>query len=259
MKSSIEKFEQFDEIVFKDRNKNYGAFSLRKNYKRHLIISIIISASVFLTSASIPLVASYLNCAKILTKIDDKTRIITTFKPPVNDAVVMPPSPPSSLDKLVKECANGSFRVTDDTVSSEPVFIGLTFTGVSDTGIFDTTAIMSIKWSKAIEQVDTHVHIGVEEIPEFPGGEEARTKFLKKNIIYPEREKSYDIQGQVVVGFVVEKDGTFTNINIIKSVSPGIDEEAIRVVKIMPPWNPGKQNGNIVRCQMSIPIRFVLN
>lgn len=98
----------------------------------------------------------------------------------------------------------------------------------------------------------------VEAMPEFPGGESARIEFLRSNIKYPQIAKESGIQGKVYVTFVVERDGSVTDVQILRGIGGGCDEEAVRVVKIMPKWNPGKQRNKPVRVQFNMPIVFQL-
>ena len=98
----------------------------------------------------------------------------------------------------------------------------------------------------------------VESFPEFKGGEEARLKFLKENLIYPEEAKKQKIEGKVVVEFIVEEDGSLTDIQILKSVSPILDEEVLRIVRLMPKWKPAEQKGKPVRRKQTMPITFSL-
>jgi TonB family protein len=99
----------------------------------------------------------------------------------------------------------------------------------------------------------------VEEMPSFPGGDEARVRFMIENIKYPENAKKNGIQGKVFVQFIVEKDGKITNVKVIRGFNKECDEEAVRVIKLMPKWNPGKQKGQAVRVQFVLPIKFALD
>jgi periplasmic protein TonB len=99
----------------------------------------------------------------------------------------------------------------------------------------------------------------VQEMPEYTGGENARMKFLANNIKYPELARKEAVSGKVYVGFVVEKDGSISNVKVIRGVGSGCDEESIRVIKAMPKWKPGKQKGKTVRVQFYLPIIFNLN
>ncbi len=97
----------------------------------------------------------------------------------------------------------------------------------------------------------------VEQMPEYIGGESARNKFIQENIVYP-RKKSERISGTCYITFVVEKDGSVTGVKLLRGISGGADydEEAMRVIAMMPNWIPGKQNGKLVRVQYNIPIKF---
>jgi TonB family protein len=98
----------------------------------------------------------------------------------------------------------------------------------------------------------------VEEQPGFPGGDEARIKFLQSNLKYPEEAKELGIQGEVYMTFVVETDGSLTDIKVLRGIGGGCDEEAIRIIKNMPKWIPGKQRGVPIRVQFNLPINFRL-
>ncbi len=100
--------------------------------------------------------------------------------------------------------------------------------------------------------------IAVEENPQFPGGNTARVRYLANNIKYPKTARELGIQGTVYLSFIVEKDGSVTNVEILRGIGYGCDEEALRVVRDMPKWKPGKQREKPVRVQFSMPVRFVL-
>ena len=99
----------------------------------------------------------------------------------------------------------------------------------------------------------------VEVMPQFPGGQIAMLKYLMENIKYPEQAMKEGIQGRVTVRFIVEKDGSISNVKPVLSVHPLLDKEAVRVVKSMPKWSPGKQKGKPVRVQFNVPVMFKLN
>ena len=99
----------------------------------------------------------------------------------------------------------------------------------------------------------------VEDKPSFPGGADALLKFLRENVKYPAMAKEAGFTGTVIISFLIEKDGTITNIKIVNSISGGCNEEAIRVVKLMPKWIPAKQKGKSIRSQFQIPLFFYLS
>ena len=105
---------------------------------------------------------------------------------------------------------------------------------------------------------EEEIFVAIEQQAEFPGGQGALMKFLSNNIRYPESAQQNDIQGRVIVKFVVEKDGSIGNVTVVKGVDRDLDREAIRVVKKMPRWQPGKNNGVAVRSYFNLPVTFRL-
>ena len=98
----------------------------------------------------------------------------------------------------------------------------------------------------------------VEDMPAFPGGMEAMIQFISSNIQYPADAQKQKVDGRVLVNFVVEKDGSITEVKVVKPTFPSLDAEAVRVVKAMPKWKPGYQRGQAVRVQFTMPINFSL-
>ena len=109
------------------------------------------------------------------------------------------------------------------------------------------------------EPEEEEIFMVVEETPEFPGGYEAYMQYLKKNIKYPAICRDNNIQGRVIVSFVVNKDGKIVDAEVVKGVNPSLDKEALRVISTMPNWKPGKQRGKPVRVKYSSPVNFRLN
>lgn len=109
------------------------------------------------------------------------------------------------------------------------------------------------------QEEDDSVFTAVEEHPQFPGGEKARKRYLQENITYPKSARKEGAQGTVYITFIIEKDGSITNVEILRGIHDDIDQEAIRVVKAMPKWIPGTQRGEPVRVQFNMPIRFLLD
>lgn len=128
----------------------------------------------------------------------------------------------------------------------------------------EATALTSIPEYKPIvsneeeEVAEAEIFTVVEESPSFPGGDAARIKFLMDNMKYPQIARESSIQGTVYVTFVVEKNGNVTDVRVLRGIGGGCDEEAVRVIKAMPKWSPGKQRGKAVRVQFNMPIKFTL-
>ena len=107
-------------------------------------------------------------------------------------------------------------------------------------------------------EVENKVFDVVEQMPSFPGGMQALMEYLGNNVKYPVVAQENGVQGRVVVSFVVERDGSITDVKVVRSVDPSLDKEAVRVVKSMPRWIPGKQNGQAVRVKYNVPVAFRL-
>ena len=108
------------------------------------------------------------------------------------------------------------------------------------------------------EEEEQVIHIRVEKMPEFPGGQEALNRFLVRNIKYPLLAQENGIQGRVICQFVVNSDGSIVDIAVVRGVEESLDKEAMRVIKSMPKWTPGRQGGKNVRVKYTLPIRFKL-
>ena len=108
------------------------------------------------------------------------------------------------------------------------------------------------------EEEEQVIHIRVEKMPEFPGGQDALNRFLVRNIKYPLLAQENGIQGRVVCQFVVNSDGSIVDISVVRGVEESLDKEAIRVIQSMPKWTPGRQGGKSVRVKYTLPIRFKL-
>ena len=115
----------------------------------------------------------------------------------------------------------------------------------------DTAQIKSAEPTDKVYQV-------VEQMPTFKGGDAALMKYLSENIKYPEAAEKAGEQGRVVVSFTVEKDGAVADVKVARSVTPTLDAEAVRVIKAMPKWVPGKQDGQLVRVRYNVPVSFKL-
>lgn len=110
---------------------------------------------------------------------------------------------------------------------------------------------------KSVQTEESKIFTVVEESPEFPGGMEALYQFLASNIKYPGHSDQC-VNGKVIVSFVIEKDGSVSDAKVVRKLAPNFDDEALRVVKLMPKWKPGRQDGKPVRVQFNLPINFSL-
>lgn len=161
---------------------------------------------------------------------------------------VPPPLPPQQQFTLLTIVENESEDVSNIDIQAEidestpiPVYI---------------PPVLPVKEEEEI--IETEIFTVVEEQPSFPGGDQARIAYFSKSLKYPPTARELGIMGTVYVSFVVEPNGSISNVKILRGIGGGCDEEAIRVVEGMPLWNPGKQRNKAVRVQFSLPVRFVL-
>jgi protein TonB len=156
------------------------------------------------------------------------------------------PPPPAPIIKRIE-----IIEVPDIEEIKEEITVDL------DIEITEETAIEEIVFEEpVVEEVVDEVFTLVEEYPSFKGGDIAFIKFIQNNLIYPEKARRMGLEGRVFVQFVVEKDGSLTNVLVLKGISGGCNEEAIKVMQNSPKWLAGKQRGRSIRVQMVVPITF---
>lgn len=183
-------------------------------------------------------------------KVEESMFDMTNILPPEEEIEITRPEekieqpPPPQVPQI--EIVEDDVEVDDD----------LTFDDVDQNTAVDDYFVNRVEVEE--EYVEAEIFTIVEEQPSFPGGEAALMEYLGKNISYPPMAKESGIQGTVFVTFVVEPNGSVTNVKILRGIGGGCDEEAVRVVKNMPAWKPGKQRGKPVRVQFNLPIKFVL-
>lgn len=119
--------------------------------------------------------------------------------------------------------------------------------------------LMTVSAQKTVvSQKSQKVFDVVEQMPEYPGGTAALYEYLMENVKYPEDAEKQKVEGRVIASFVVETDGSITDVNAVKQVFPSLDREAVRLLEAMPKWVPGKQNGKVVRVRYTVPVVFKL-
>jgi len=257
MKTNV---DSFDEIVFESRNKEYGAFELRKKYPKRGSIALGISLIILFIAVGVPLIASILKEQENRRYLEKQTQIELENQKKVvrNEVKAPPPPPPPPAVKEVRFTA----PVIVDSVPPDEIMADASDIGANaNSGKVDTTtAITIIEDVKVEEVVEAPMEIfQIQEKPEFPGGDVALNTYLAKNTVYPPMAQEIDLQGTVYIKFVVLKSGKIGDVIILKSVDKLLDDEAVRVVRSLPDWTPGKFNGNAVSVWFIVPIKFKLN
>ena len=269
------------DMVFAGKNKEYGAYQLREGTSgrniKALLILIIAAALVggFLAWKVIEqkqaeeqqAYMEAMELAKLQEQAKKEKKKPEPIKPKVEQKKEIPvaretqkfTAPVIKKDELVKE----ENQVKQMDQLDDKVAVGTE----NKEGVKDRT-VEAVRNDIAVAapppppapkpEVANKVFDVVEEMPSFPGGQGALMAFLSSNIKYPVVAQENGVQGRVIVGFVVEKDGSISDVKVMRSVDPSLDREAQRVVKAMPKWKPGKQNGSAVRVKYTVPVVFRL-
>lgn len=255
----------FDDMVFEGRNKNYGAYFLRQIYEKHVKRASIIAILASVAAISAPFIYNYIQSKlpqeayKIeeVTLLDEPPSIDKTQPPP---PPATPPPPLKSTVQFVPPVVKKDEDVPEEKVPTQEDLKDKDpgpKTEEGDPDGVDPGLSDDGDKGKAGEP-EPQIYTYVEQMPEFDGGIEELYKYLGKNIKYPPMAQENDITGKVIVQFVVGVDGKISNVEVLKGIGFGCDEEAMRVIKNMPPWTPGKQNGKSVPVYYKLPVKFQL-
>ena len=267
---------EWTDLVFEGRNQAYGAYKLRKGTAKRNVWALIIvglAAALLYLGLQLQKMAeankkventqavelAKLNTEKKEAKVEKK-EIIKQEPEKVVEQVkssVKFTAPVIKKDSEVKE--EDEIKL-DEVQKSDKAVGAFTVEGNDEVG----GAVLKAKEDIAAPEPPKHVveetkiFTVVEQMPMYPGGDAALMGYLRDNIKYPTVAAENGVQGRVVVGFVVERDGSITDVKILRGVDPSLDREAMRVVKNMPKWTPGKQNGSAVRVKYQVPVSFRL-
>jgi protein TonB len=248
------------DIVFEGRNKIYGAYDLRKNNTKTNVRALIIGAFIFSLAIATPLLISL-----IPESSDDQTlnEKVTTIKLPPKEELpkedLKPPPPPPKQDvvKFVKPEVAKKEDVTEEPPKVEDIKeknLGKEDIKGDPNADLDPGPIGDgPKAPEVTEDNNIYNSAGIEVKPEFPGGIAKFYNFIKNNYQAPDEP---GLKGQVFVSFVVEKDGSLTDVKVLKDIGYGTGKEAERVLRKSPKWTPAEQNGKKVRCSYQIPIKI---
>jgi len=245
-----------DDLAFKGRNREYGAFYLRRNYWKYLLYSLITGLVLLGFSVMIPFLIYYFAPIPMMEMdLMYDVEYYNMMEPPEEDvnkiaqAMAKPlqesPQVPVVKDSIREE---KELKPEEPPQEKDPEVSKIDSTGQGQSGNESGVGIGE----------DTGIATVIDVYPRFPGGDEARLYYLRKNTRYPEQAVKSMIQGVVLVLFVVEVDGSVSNVEVSKGIGGGCDEEAIRVTRAMPRWEPGKRNGRQVRVIVRMPIIFRL-
>jgi protein TonB len=259
MVKDLTKILSFDDIVFEERNKEYGAYRLRKKYPRSVILGLIIALLI----GSTAIITPYINAKALENRAKKEERRVEIKMENLDqpaEQIAPPPPPPPPPAEAVQQ-AKYVPPVVVDSIKPEEVRQLMTVDQAVD--VVKNEEVIEVVEQKVEEVVqeqeeEQEPFVVVEEMPMFPGGDPALLKYIAENTVYPEIAKENNIQGRVIVRFCVTAKGGVSQVSVLKGVDPELDKEAIRVVTTLPPFKPGKQGGKPVPVWYMVPITFTL-
>ena len=260
--------DEWCELIFTEKNHEYGAYMLRRKSWKRQLWAIIISITFFTVAISSPVI---LKTMLPKDKSDDKGRIsfkvleFENTKKVEKNQVVEIPQPTKSTQKFdvpdIKpdELVDDNHEMlTQDILNESKLAISNVNHNGNDEYYGEIPTDLYLP-NETGEKIENKTWTNVEQMPTFQGGDEDLQKYVMSSTHYPLQAREENTSGIVYVSFVVNMDGKIQEVKLLRGIGGGCDEEAMRVIKSMPDWKPGKQNGIAVKVQMSIPINFKLS
>ena len=270
------------DLVFEGKNKDFGAYVIRtESTKRHnlaVLLALIGAVAVAALSFGLMKANQYLEERRLAALRDQKT-IIVDFTPEAEEQQpeqqIIEPEEPEVLEDVLSSVKVTELQIVeDDKVRAEDEILTREEIEETDKAFGQTnvdngqderdkfqTAVIDVVVEKPVEkpkEAVAQVFHSMEQMPQFPGGEAALMKFLQSHINYPPMAAENNVQGRVVVQFVVDKTGKVGEVKVVRSVDKDLDKEAVRVCKSLPKFTPGRQNGQAVSVWYTLPVTFKL-
>ena len=266
--------EDMLDIIFANRNKAYGAYQLRRSYPKYLGRALAIGLLLIFLFFALPAI---LSAVRGLIPKEKPIEVIAELGPPPDIDPNNPPPPPRpppptpppptrSTVKFVPPVIKKDEEVVEEEQKAvEELIEKKEEIGTEDKkgddeappAEVDNPDLKVIEEPKVVEE-KTFEMFDIQKPPSFPGGEKELLKFLQKNIEYPVLAKENNIQGTVPLTFVINKDGSVSDVVIMRDIGGGCGKEAVRVVKMMPKWSAGEANGHAVKVRFTLPVKFKL-
>jgi len=254
------------DLVFKGRNHSYGAYVLRKKSEEYTNKGLVFAIIFFTLAVASPVIIKYIEGVLPKSKDVKMVEVNKLEEPPPLDKNTPPPPPPPEpppLKSTVK-FTPPEIKPDEQIQDEEPPPTQQEMEKVdasAKTEVGDPNGVDKSLQGDGdnITGEDKEILMFAEQMPEFDGGEEAMRTFLHNKLEYPPLARENQIEKKVIIQFVVDKDGKITQVEALTKNGWGLEEEAIRVVKMMPSWKPGKQNGKPVTVRCTLPVTFKLN
>ncbi len=264
------------DIIFADRNRAYGAYQLRRSYPQYVGRALGYGVALIILFFAFPFIMS--KVSGVLQQDDAPIDVVAELGPPPdidpNNPPPPPPPPPPTpppptrstvqfvppIVKKDEEVADKEPPTVEEVIDTKADVGKETKQGNDEAAPTIEENPSDLKIVEAPKQVEekTYEMFDIQKPPSFPGGEGELLKYLAENIKYPPLARENNIQGVVALTFVIAKDGSVRDVNIVKDIGGGCGKEAVRVVQTMPKWLPGEANGNPVKVRFTLPVRFKL-
>lgn len=268
--SKIDLFKtEWLDVVFASKNKNYGAYVLRKSNSSNTSKALLIGVVGFIILFFGPKIYSLIT-GMVPAEQELKQTEVVVLPPPALDPktppppAVIPPPPKTAEIKFPPPIVKPDEQVREEPPKMEELKKAnpgqKTIEGDPTADIVINAPVgEGPKQAAVVEDTKLYDYVSIEKIPEYPGGIEKFRAYLASNIKYPPMANEAGIQGTVYVNFTVEKDGSLTDVRVDRKVGSGLDEEAMRVVRASKRWIPGIQNGRAVRVKYNVPVSFKIS
>ncbi len=262
---------QWLDLVFQNRNKAYGAYALRKHNAETTVRAFLMANILFIGTILSPLVYNKIRGNdKSIKPFADVMDVIVDLKPmnyqmpPVKQATIRTETKALKLKTiqnppmLVVPASHVTAEPPSQSEFDQAVISSVISTGSDNPGAGPIELKGETGSATKNEEIPVYDTSDIEVYPEFPGGQAAFARFLSRNLRYPESAIEHGVQGKILVSFIIEKNGSLSNIQILRGIGNDCDEEAVRVLSKSPKWTPGRQNQQNVRVAYTIPINFQL-
>jgi periplasmic protein TonB len=261
MKTENSVSKSWDDLVFENRNHDYGAYAIRKSYTDNVLSGAFFSIAIGALVLLIPFLSSFMRGedAPLIPNIplEDLTNIF--IQPPPIELIpptVVAPASPAAIRNLPPQVTTQP----TDVVLPTNAELTASLPGIADTeGSVPTGESIVAPAELPVVVEPPSVFSIAEVMPVYEGGLKAMYEFIQKKMRYPSVAQRNDVQGTVYVSFVVNASGKVVDVGIVKGVSSDLDKEAVRVIAMMPGWKAGKQHDKNVSVRMTLPIKFKIN
>lgn len=259
MKRESFESKSWDDLVFENRNKEYGAYSVRKSYSQHMTTGFGFSVAIVAFLLILPRIVSMLTGGEVILPSLPllKEPIVEVLSPP---SITKPVTPPPSQPPM-QRASPFTPRVVDteptDTIPTNDELDEMLAQPTGDGPVVDANPGPTVVEAPPAP-VDPPFYLNVEEMPEYEGGFQEMSRYIFRKMRYPSSAQRTGTEGTVFVSFIINPEGKVTDVSVVKGISGDCDKEAARVIGSMKDWKPGKQNHRTVPVKMVLPIKFKL-